>query len=99
MQICIKSHQAHVIFHSMAEGMAEVRDERGDTATVTLLDRLVKQTAEQIEPADIYPKVIELEADLLTTVQAVLENCAELTMAATADDPDVLHDGDVVLTA
>jgi hypothetical protein len=95
MIIIFASLNAHGLYHSMAEGISEVREDDGDTQAAALLDALIEATAQSDDPA--WPYSVECSDELRETATSVLENCTDVASGAPADDPDVLHPGDVVI--
>jgi hypothetical protein len=101
MKIRFASFEALVIYQSMAEGMSEVREDensgegRRDAAQ---LDELIAATG-QGAPATAagYPCTIEIRNGLREIAEATLETCMDNASGASADDPDYLKDGDVVI--
>jgi hypothetical protein len=90
--------EALVIYQSMAEGMSEGRADDCDTKAAAELDELIAATGRGA-PATAagYPCTIKIRDGLRDMAQATLENCQHNASGASADDPDFLKDGDVVI--
>jgi len=73
--ITIKNRNAHGIYHSMAEGMAEVKDDDHDTLAAERLGRLIEATG--AATAVTYPATFTLPIDLSVIANDVRENCLD----------------------
>lgn len=97
MRITFKSRDAWTVFCAMAEGMSEVQEDNGNKTGVLLLDTLVEMIGWHMLPGTVYPASLELDDVPGEAAQVVLDNCEDLASGAAADDPDVLHPGDVTI--
>jgi hypothetical protein len=93
--IMFASYKALVAFHSMAEGMWEVRRDDRDPEGAARLAQLIEQTGEAATETATYPVTVELAAEQIDDAEAVLENCLD---NATPGDEDDLAQGDVVIS-
>jgi hypothetical protein len=85
--------RAFTVFQSMAEGMAEVREDNDDTATAVSLRRLIAAT-----DAGEFPRTVTLAAEIADAAAMVLENCLDNSSGMKPDDADAsdyLFAGDV----
>jgi len=72
--ILIRNRNAHGIYHSMAEGMAEVKDDDREIRAAQRLSRLIEATdANDV----VYPAIFTLPMDLSMIARDVLENCLD----------------------
>lgn len=97
MKMTFKTYNAWTIFCAMAEGMSEVAEDSGEKDRCFVLDTMISIIGEQVEPDMTYPLSLELDDVPGEVAAAVLENCLDTASGAAADDPDVLHAGDVTI--
>jgi hypothetical protein len=104
--ITFANPNAHTVFHSMAEGMWDVRRDDIDTsreaendAAADALRALIVATPDT--PAAVYPLTFPLSAPLLRTARDVLANCMDNADGVSLEDEnagDFLFPGDVTLS-
>jgi hypothetical protein len=94
-----RTAQAHTVWHSMAEGMLEVRQDDNDSRA-PLFERLIEQT-----PAsgnDVYPRRFVIPGFAVQIARDILENCMDNSSGMQPDDSDAadhIFEGDVTIDA
>jgi hypothetical protein len=100
--ITFATEAAHALYHSMAEGMSEVRLDDGDMEGVDRFDALLLATGAH-QGAILYPLAFTLPASLLNTARDVLDNCLDNREGGTVAAVDIadrhyLIEGEVTIT-
>lgn len=98
--IFFKDFRALTVFHSMAEGMEEVRRDDDDIATADALTKLIEVTGTPMSETTTDLTIV-LPDDLVEAAEITLENCFDNASGMKPDDADAddyLFEGQVVIS-